>query len=179
MSWYRRKPDQSKRLPFWPSIESWSSCSFLSSEQIKHSQTCWMEWEKQLDFSERSYKQNWDGHLPLSQSGWHLPLFAELFFFFSVGVGEWIFTPAGLLFPPPLHLLLLLLLRQKKVFIFPFSFWSLYFRDGKSYIAYRAFTSARSWHHVFVSYNECLVYCICNSICLGKTGLHFYKSPAV
>lgn len=81
-------PARQKRLPFWPSVEFWSSCSFLSSEQIKHSQTCWMEWEKQFDFSERSYKQNWDGHLPLSLSGWHLPLFAELFFFFCGSGGN-------------------------------------------------------------------------------------------
>lgn len=125
-------PARQKRLPFWPSIEFWSSCSFLSSEQIKHSQTCWMEWEKQFDFSERSYKQNWDGHLPLSLSGWHLPLFAELFFF-SVGVvGMNLHTSRLALSPSPVPLLLLLF-SKKKVFIFPFSFWSLYFRKGKSY----------------------------------------------
>lgn len=165
-------PARQKRLPFWPSIEFWSSCSFLSSEQIKHSQTCWMEWEKQFDFSERSYKQNWDGHLPLSLSGWHLPLFAELFFFLWEW-WEWTFTPADLLFPPALYLCCSFCSARKRFLFFP-SVFGVYISGKAKAIAYGAFTSlARSWHHLFVSYNECLVYCICNSICLGKTGLHF------
>lgn len=130
MSWYKREPDPAKDIAILTFYWILSSCSFLSSEQIKHSQTCWIEWEKQLDFSERSYKQNRDGHLPLSLSGWHLPLFVELFFLW--GWGEWTFAAAGLLFPLPLHFCWCFW-SQKKAFIFPFSFWSLYFREGRSY----------------------------------------------
>lgn len=48
MSEYKRKLDPAKRLPFWPSIEFFF---FIFSppptlDQIKHSQTRWMEWKK-------------------------------------------------------------------------------------------------------------------------------------
>lgn len=173
MSWYKRKPSQAKEiaiLTFYWILELLLIFVFWTNQALTNmlngvGKTVWLFWKK-LQTELRWPLATFPIRVTPTTICW-------AFFFFLWEWWEWTFTPADLLFPPALYLCCSFCSARKRFLFFP-SVFGVYISGKAKAIAYGAFTSlARSWHHLFVSYNECLVYCICNSICLGKTGLHF------
>ena len=117
MSWYKRKPSQAKEiaiLTFYWILELLLIFVFWTNQALTNmlngvGKTVWLFWKK-LQTELRWPLATFPIRVTPTTICW-------AFFFLS---------------PSPVPLLLLLF-SKKKVFIFPFSFWSLYFRKGKSY----------------------------------------------